>query len=339
MSEPNKHHYLPVFYLNQWAGSDGKLVRYHRPFRDVVASPITPANTGYEERLYRLEGYRPQFTNAVEKEYMAKVVDDPAAKALKVILGDDYSKMKPEIAVNWTRFLMSLLFRTPHMVEHITKEAERNLRNNFQKNPEDYDSVRTDAHPPTLMGWVERYTPTLFTEAGKSFLPGIIDNPKVGNAILQMGWWTWTLDDQITFPDLLTSDSPVFMSHGLKYDSCVIALPISPRRAFFATRNSATFNGLIAHGPARVAKELNASMVNQAQKAVFGSSDRHLRFVENRLRRVSVEPAAHPRRTLTETSDGAINEGWIGDRPPSPFRARARRVLRRCCTRHPCRRR
>jgi hypothetical protein len=179
MSEPIKHHYLPVFYLSQWAGPDGKLTRYYRPHLVVVGSRIAPANTGYEPGLYSLEGYQPEFINAVEKEYMAKVVDEPASKALKIVLGGEYSKMTPELQVAWTRFLMSLMFRTPQMIDYITKEAEQNLRRNFQSNPEDYESVRAATHPPTLMEFVERYSPTLFSEAGKSFLPGIIDSAKM----------------------------------------------------------------------------------------------------------------------------------------------------------------
>jgi hypothetical protein len=290
MSEPYKHHYLPVFYLTRWAGPDGKLTRYYRPHRDVVASRIAPANTGFEPGLYRLEGYQREVMNAVEKEYMAKVVDEPASRALKVIIDGDYSKMTPELQVVWTRFLMSLIYRTPHMVSYITKEAEANLRNNFQLNPEDYEAARAPTHPPTLLEFVERYTPALFSEAGKSFLPGIIDNPRNGNAILQMRWWTWALDNKYSVPDLLTSDSPLFRSHGLGDERCIIALPISPRRAFFATRNSARLKAVMAHGSARVAKELNASTVNQAQKYVFGINDRQLRFVERRLRRVDAPP-------------------------------------------------
>jgi hypothetical protein len=156
MSEPTKHHYLPVFYLTQWAGSDGKLTRYYRPHRNVVAGRIAPANTGYEPGLYRLEGYQPEFINAVEKEYMAKVVDEPASRAINVILGGDYSKITPQLQVAWTRFLMSLLFRTPNMIDYITKEAERNFRSNLQSSPEDYESVREATHPPTLLEFVER---------------------------------------------------------------------------------------------------------------------------------------------------------------------------------------
>jgi hypothetical protein len=286
MSEPYKHHYLPIFYLTQWAGPDGKLTRYYRPHQDVVATPVSPANTGFEPALYRLEGYQPEIMNAVEKEYMAKVVDEPASKALKVIVDGDYSKMTPELQVAWTRFLMSLVYRTPHMVSYITKVAEQNLRNNLQSNPTDYELARAPTHPPTLLEFVERYTPALFLGAGKSFLPGIIDTPKNGNAILKMGWWTWKLDDIRDVHDLLTSDIPLFRSYGLGDERCIIALPISPRRVFFATNDSARLQAVMAHGAARVAKELNASMVNQAQKYVFGINDRHLRFVERRLRRV-----------------------------------------------------
>jgi hypothetical protein len=156
------------------------------------------------------------------------------------------------------------------MVNYITKEAEQNLRDNLQSNPEGYESVRAPTHPPTLLEFVERYTPVLFSEAGKSFLPGIIDNSRNGNAILKMEWWTWTLDNKYSVPDLVTSDNPLFRSHGLGDERCIIALPISPRGAFFATRNSASLKAMIGHGPARVAKELNASMVNQPWNAASG---------------------------------------------------------------------
>jgi hypothetical protein len=219
---------------------------------------------------------------------MAKEVDGPASEALKVILFGDLSRMVSRLRIAWTRFLLSLLFRTPQMVNLITKEAERNLRDSFQKNPEEYETLRTDAHPPTLVEWVESQSPHLFTEVGKSFLPGIIESPKLGNAIMEMQWAISTLKNKISDLDLLTSDNPIFRVHGLGDPNCVIALPISPHKAFFAARNAATLNHVFAHGPARVAGELNASMANQAEKYVYGLDDHHLCFVENRLRRSCV---------------------------------------------------
>ena len=120
MSEPNKHHYLPVFYLNQWVGSDGKVFRYNRPHREVVATPIAPKNTGYERCLYRLDGYVPEAMNSIEKKFIAPIVDDPAARALKVLTEGDNSKLTPELRQAWTRFVMSLHVRNPAKVDHIS---------------------------------------------------------------------------------------------------------------------------------------------------------------------------------------------------------------------------
>ena len=72
LSEPDKNHYLPVFYLVQWAAPDGKVIRYHRPFGGVVTHPIAPKNTGYERGLYRLDGYAAEQRNAIETEFMSR---------------------------------------------------------------------------------------------------------------------------------------------------------------------------------------------------------------------------------------------------------------------------
>jgi len=54
MNEPISYHYLPVFYLRQWTGGDGRLFRYYRGNGRVISSPISPKRTGSEDRLYTL---------------------------------------------------------------------------------------------------------------------------------------------------------------------------------------------------------------------------------------------------------------------------------------------
>lgn len=71
MSEPNKHHYLPVFYLERWRGVGGKVYRYYRPRDSVVISESAPDNTGFEPSLYALQGFSPDGPNIIEKKYMA----------------------------------------------------------------------------------------------------------------------------------------------------------------------------------------------------------------------------------------------------------------------------
>jgi hypothetical protein len=47
----------------------------------VKASPIAPKNTGYERFLYSLEGYPEHEQHVIEREFFARVVDEPASRA------------------------------------------------------------------------------------------------------------------------------------------------------------------------------------------------------------------------------------------------------------------
>jgi Protein of unknown function (DUF4238) len=82
VNQPINHHYLPVFYLKQWCGADGKVARYYRPYRDVVASARIPENTGYEPNLNTLEGFPTELRASIETHYMGPVIDTPAYDAL-----------------------------------------------------------------------------------------------------------------------------------------------------------------------------------------------------------------------------------------------------------------
>ncbi len=99
-----------------------------------------------------------------------------------------------------------------------------------------------------------------------------------------------TLDFSASEVDLLTSDNPFVMTHGLGDQRCVVAFPLSPRIAFFATHDPAQEKRICGHTLEQIAKSLNQSVVGQAHRHVYGASASHLRFVENRLRR-SPSPA------------------------------------------------
>ena len=136
--------------------------------------------------------------------------------------------------------------------------------------------------PPTLIEWVEQNAPEILDNYGKQLLPGIITHQETGDTLIRMRWWTVGVTNN--FPDLLTGDRPVYMSHGVLDDRCFIAVPLSPRFIFFATRAQSTFDSVMSHG-IRAVKSLNNLIVSQAEKNVYGAHNRHLRFVENRLAR------------------------------------------------------
>jgi len=47
MSKEGKHHYIPVFYLKQWAGVDGRVCEFSKPYDRVKPRRAHPDGTAY----------------------------------------------------------------------------------------------------------------------------------------------------------------------------------------------------------------------------------------------------------------------------------------------------
>jgi hypothetical protein len=282
VSHPINHHYLPVFYLRQWCDANGKVVRCYRPYKDVVASPIAPDNTGYEPRLYTLHGYPPEEAQVIETEFMGPHVDEPASRALKILLSREGSSMTEEMRVEWTRFLMAMRLRDPHsLAEHGTL-ARNLLRNELLADPQ-YLALRKETDPPNGYEWLEKEHPRFLDNIGKLFLARFINRGEIGDHIINMRWST--LDLTRSAVSLLTGDRPFIATHGLADARCVLAFPLSPRFLFIATNDRQPLQQLLAQSADRIAKAANANIVGQAIKHVYGNSGSHKGFVEKRLRR------------------------------------------------------
>jgi hypothetical protein len=282
MSDPNRHHYIPQFYLHQWADANGQLVRYYRPHKAVVATRTTPKWTGYEDSLYSFEGTAPERRNAIEKDFMSPKVDDPASIAMQVLIAMDAAKLTDDLRIAWTRFVMSLHVRNPERVEQIKQAAAQGLRDSLRADPEEYEKRRSPDDPSSLLEWAELNTPAIFDNQGMRMLPGVIEHRPTVEAIIQMRWMT--VGTAEAFPDLLTSDRPVYMSHGVNDERCFIVVPMSPKFMFFATRDPNMFDRVLSLGIESVTVQVNGFMATQAIQNVYGANDQHLQFVEDRLR-------------------------------------------------------
>jgi hypothetical protein len=290
MSNPEKHHYLPVFYLKQWAALDGRVIRYYRPNREVVAHPIAPKHTGYVEGLYSLEGYNLDQRNVIEKTFMAPHVDDPAVTPLRHFLERrPASELSLPMKQAWTRFLMALHVRNPDRMEQIAAEGAKAIREMLAKNSEEYDVVRKPDDPPTLVGWVERYAPALIENYGKTILPGIITHQTTGNEVIRMHWVVGSTGAD---PEILTCDRPLYLSHGVNDPRCVIGLPLSPCAIFLASRDQKSLDKLLGMERSVLVRAINETVVTQAARYVYGTHSRELSFVEHWLAPVSGSSAA-----------------------------------------------
>lgn len=139
---------------------------------------------------------------------------------------------------------------------------------------------------------------------GKQILPGIVSHAPTRNAILRMRWATRGIAQE--FPDLLLSDRPVYRSHGIVDDRCVIAVPLSPWLLFVATREQETRDKVMATPPRVLAMRLNALLVAQAEKNVYAAHDGHLPLVRKHLRHEhDIEVKEHPGGRMSATAEAA----------------------------------
>jgi len=181
-----KHHYIPVFYLKQWADSKGRLTAFKRPHGEtVIASSTTPKHTGYVRGLYWLEGATPEEANRIETIVMGQI-DTHAATAHQFLLRDDIHNLPPLARIGWSRFIMGTLLRSPESVRNIyqamttpgTEEFE-DVRDEFR---EAFPHLRYEELPPEVM-----------KRAALFSLPKLIRNAEVMKVINAMQWSVYDL--------------------------------------------------------------------------------------------------------------------------------------------------
>lgn len=273
MTESKKHHFSPVFYLKGWCDSTTRqLIAYSRSHKSVIAKPVYPKATGYENFLYTMEGQPDDRKQIIEKDYMASTVDDPAAKALKVLLDTGINGLTAEQRGDWTRFMIASLHRRPAAVAEIGQTFKSTLRNNVLVDSQD-DSDTQELHP------------YLIEDAAKEMVVRVIENDGVGSIIINMQWSV--LDMSASQHELLTGDMPHLRYYGLKDPRCTILFPLTPTKLFIATHDRKAEHNINSRKKTEVVKSVNDEVARLAERFVFGRTADHRKFVENRLGRTS----------------------------------------------------
>lgn len=280
MNEPNKHHFLPVFYLKQWAGADGRLTQFHKPYgHDVKANRKHPDGTGYIKRLYEISGLPDKMAMRFEREYFSPA-DSQAANALKAIYGWHEGYQWPRnLRQAWTRFLMSLLFRMPEDIRKLKHIARYDFPESDPELHEEYLKIRDDSDPPTLADYLRTAPQSVYDEIAMDAALKMMDNSAVGTGMMNMRWST------CHFPDMefLTSDRPIVMTDVLNRPDSHLVLPVGPHRVFLAVHDRKHAQQIWAIPPKHFVTMINISVVEQANEYVYGPTDAQLRFVQNRM--------------------------------------------------------
>ena len=279
---PKKHHYIPVFYLKRWIGSDGRLCQFSKPNGAVIPNRKYPSQTGFEDRLYTIKGVSDSVAQQMEELFL-KPVDARASEALRLMEKDgNKAHWNSELRSAWTKFLHSLLLRCPEDVQsfldiwnhHYISDATGEWEIKYQK-------VRRAIDPATYQEYMLRIPRENIDANGMKTLANLIDSEVSGTKINNMLWYI--LDTKNAGIEFLTSDRPIVRTNGLMRQNGHLVLAIGPRRLFIAARNEETLNSILRVSQKKLIKEYNTQVVKCAFRFSYGTSDNQLHFVKKHM--------------------------------------------------------
>lgn len=282
MSEPIDHHYVPVFYLSRWEGSDGCICRFSRPYGDEVkAKRIVPKGTAFEPRLYETRGLPPEHAQTMERDFMAKL-DSDAAEALALLeTGLAEKEWTSAVLNNWSRFLVAQMLRAPRDIAQLKSSVGQEWNKAAQKLRESYAARRSSNDPATLEEYMAQQHPAHADEFALSIARMLMEHTKICHLLNGMHWCVLNVP-QGCYP-LLTSDHPVWMTATLAEDDDFLMMAIGPRRLFAATIKPETQRRLQARRRGELVKDVNKIIVQHAEKFVYGQTDDMLPFVQKHM--------------------------------------------------------
>lgn len=284
MSDPNRHHYIPQFYLRRWANDAGLVSSYSWQGGKLYVGEYSPRSIGAEDGLYALAGVPPETRNAVEREFMGPMIDGPAASALSVLLAEIASPLSIDARMAWVRFLVSLMVRTPIQLETLKADGAAILREQIEARPEEYERVRGAGDPPSLAEFLQaRNLEHVIDNFGTTMLPQLVDIPQMNHDIARMDWRVQHYRDGPY--GFITSDFPICMLPGLAYPDCIISLPLSPTAVFLAGYDAALIDAVTSQPPERVIDRVNEISAASAQRYVFANSRQYAELIERSLRK------------------------------------------------------
>jgi hypothetical protein len=296
-----RHHYIPEFYLKQWAGPDRRVCELCERYKGIVKPRRThPAGTGYVENLYTLAGFPPETAQLIENKFF-RVTDQFASDALNILLHSVISDMSVDMRSGWSRFVLSLIHRNPEKIAWIKNEVQRGLDVRLQEVRDNYERFRRPSDPETFEEYITLNGANSQAKAFAMLLQSMVDSQNVGAYLNGMRWNVLTIEKPTH--TLLTSDRPVITSNGIKYDNSFIIVPLSPVSLFLAVNTIQQEQHMRSIPVMDFVQEVNNIVCTQAQQYVYSTDDRQLRFVSNRLGRgvpqfiASKRPAVLPRQT------------------------------------------
>ena len=281
MNVPVDHHFIPAFYLSQWAGQNGKLIECTIKYNKLIAKPVGPKSTGYESHLYSFPELPPESAQFIEDDFF-RYADQTACLALDIHLGNSSRQWTAELRSAWSRFVIAIHLRHPDAMPELRAAAINLWNASGNTSQAEYERIRTPADPETFDERIALIDPLIPVKARANMIIKVFDNEIVGTHINGMRWAT--VDLSHSSDKLLLSDRPVEFFR-LKDPNGIISIPISPTKLFVGVNDTAILTKLRQTKPRALVHSVNKFLVSRARRFVWASDESSLRFISNNMSR------------------------------------------------------
>lgn len=288
MASHNNHHFIPAFMLREWEGGVDQKLSAMRWLRGEISEHRYKARSvGVERHLYAIRQSQPEPNQRLEKEYMTKHIDDPAALVHQAIVADGLARLTEEQQYSWTKLLVSLALRGPGAIQYVRAKGADALGAQFDLSPDDYLEERGREPEPTLRKYIEKHAPELLHDFGNVALPNVINTSFLNRKIFEAEWMTRRLSKKAQ--RLVIGDRPLTLFGAIAADF-LLYVPVAPDLAFFAFNGRETGKRIRKKDEASLARDMNRGMVEQASVYVYGIDAAHKNLVARRLGKTAAGP-------------------------------------------------
>ncbi|KPH09112.1 DUF4238 domain-containing protein [Rhizobium acidisoli] len=270
------HHFVPVFYLENWADPHtGKVTEFKKRYNGVLPRLTAPKGTGYKKFLYDSDDGS---AVSLEASFMMPA-DTHAAEASRLMLASrvkiDWTQRQRS---GWSRFMMGMLLRHPEDVAELARLVDDDWTNLSQTMQDRYYQYREPEMPSTAEEWWEQNRSEFREKARLKWHRDLIDHKGIGRRLNSMSWNVANVTDSKHI--LLTSDRPVIINGAISDRDVSIMVPLSPTKLFIAVRDEKTLAQITGESPTQLVARVNRQVVANARSFVFGSDARYGEFIK-----------------------------------------------------------
>lgn len=228
------HHFIPQFFLKEWEDEDSKIIRYFKNKKgEIIEDKKNKKDIGYKKDLYKLNSHTffpIKDSHTLERNFFQQLDNDSALVKEKIIMDNGFNSLSENEKNTWSKFIHSLIERTPKQIEFLKSESIR-IGNKYK------EKLSKDKINKNL---------TIKELGEKIFTKEFIQNESLGllkRIIEDIHWNQWfcnilewkivVLPENVSF--FIIGDNPIIKNYGVNSTKIFsVALAISPRLLFLA---------------------------------------------------------------------------------------------------------